>query len=320
MKTSASFALEPQTLAFIEELSATSAPPIYTLTPQQARQVLEKVQSQPAEKPAVDVEELVISTETINKVPLKIIRPHTLKSQLPVIFFVHGAGWVMGSPKTYERLVCELAVGANAAVAFVDYSLSPEAQFPVALEELYGCLTYIHQNCQKFNFNPSKIALCGDSVGGNMATALALIAQERKGPKIICQVLFYPVTSADLNTRSYQDFAEGPWLTKAAMEWFWDAYLPNKEDRKNPLASPLNASRDQLKNMPKALVITAENDVLRDEGEAYAHRLMESGVEVTAVRFLGTMHDFVMLNALAHTTPTRSAIAMANAYLTLAFK
>jgi acetyl esterase len=169
------------------------------------------------------------------------------------------------------------------------------------------------------NLDSSRLAVVGDSVGGNMTAAVTLLAKERGGPKISYQVLFYPVTDANFDTPSYREFANGPWLTKPAMEWFWNAYEPDAAARKKPTVSPLQASIDQLKGLPPALVITDENDVLRDEGEAYAHKLSQAGVSVTAVRYLGTIHDFVMLDALRDTPAARSAIALANASLIQAF-
>jgi acetyl esterase len=144
-----------------------------------------------------------------------------------------------------------------------------------------------------------------------MAAAVTLMAKQRRGPNIAFQVLFYPVTDSGFNTPSYNQFADGPWLTKRAMEWFWDAYLPDPAARKQPTATPLNASLDQLASLPEALVVVDENDVLRDEGEAYAHKLSDAGVRVISVRYNGTIHDFVMLNALADTPATRGAIAQA---------
>jgi acetyl esterase len=196
-------------------------------------------------------------------------------------------------------------------MAFVDYTKSPEAQFPVAIEQGYKALCYVNDHAKELNVNAQHLMIGGDSVGGNMALVMNLLAQERKGPTIQRQVIFYPVTNADMNTASYQEFAEGPWLTKKAMEWFWDAYEPDVKKRDNPLMSPLKASMDQLKHFPKTLLITDENDVLRDEGEAFARRLMQAGVEVRAARFLGTIHDFVMINAITQSPASRGAVQCA---------
>lgn len=307
--------LDKITEAFIDKLSASGAPPIYKLTPIQARDVLENVQSSSIEKPQVKIEDRKIPVGPKGELSIRILRPLNATEKLPVVMFFHGAGWVMGSANTHDRLVRELAVGSNAAIIFVNYSRSPEAHFPIANEECYAATKYISEHAREFNLDATHLAVSGDSVGGNMAIAVTLMAKERGGPKIDYQILFYPVTNAELNTHSYQQFSEGPWLTKAAMEWFWNAYEPDVKARKNPLQSPFLASIDQLKGLPPALIITAENDVLRDEGEAYAHRLMQAGVSVTAIRFLGTIHDFVMLNALAKTPETQGAIALACKHL-----
>jgi acetyl esterase len=229
--------------------------------------------------------------------------------------YFHGGGWVLGDKDTHDRLVREIANGANAAIVFVNFMPSPEAKYPIPIEEAYTATKYIAENGIKFSLDTSKLAVAGDSVGGNMAAAVVLLAKERGGPKIDYQVLFYPVTDANFETKSYQQFATDIWLTREAMKWFWDNYLPDKEARKQPTASPLQASIDQLKGQPPALIITDENDVLRDEGEAYAHKLIQAGINVTAVRYLGTTHDFVMLNALAGTPATCSAVGLANEIL-----
>ena len=307
--------LEKTTEAFIDKLASSGAPPIYKLTPTQARDVIENLQSVMVEKPQVKIEERKIPCGPNGEVSIRILRPQNATEKLPVIMFFHGAGWVMGSANTHDRLVRELTIGANAATVFVNYSRSPETKFPIANEECYAATKYITEHARELNLDASHLAVAGDSVGGNMAIAVTLMAKERDGPKIDYQILFYPVTSAGLNTPSYQQFADGPWLTKPAMEWFWNAYEPDTNKRKNFLLSPLEASIDQLKGLPPALVITAENDVLRDEGEAYAHRLMQAGVVVTAVRFLGTTHDFAMLNALAKTPAAQGAIALASKHL-----
>jgi dienelactone hydrolase len=194
---------------------------------------------------------------------------------------------------------------------FVDYTPAPDAQYPVQLEEAYAATKWIAENGESLNLDPSKLALLGDSVGGNMAIAVAMIAKERGGPRIDFQVLFYPVTDANFETGSYKEFAMGHWLARDAMRWFWDNYLPDKQKRAELHASPLRASNEQLKGMPPTLLIVGENDVLRDEGEAYAHKLAQAGVPVTATRYLGTIHDFVLLNPITHTPAPREALRQA---------
>jgi acetyl esterase len=221
-------------------------------------------------------------------------------------------GWILGDKQTHDRMTREIAVGADAAVVFVDYERSPEVQYPIAVEQAYAATKYVVEHGKELSVDATRLALVGDSVGGNMAAAVTLMAKERAGPKIAFQVLFYPVTDADFDTGFYQAFADGPWLTRPAMEWFWNAYLPDVAARTQITATPLNASLEQLKGLPDALVIVDENDVLRDEGEAYARKLSEAGVRVTSVRYNGTIHDFVLLNALTDTPAVRGALQQAN--------
>jgi acetyl esterase len=301
--------LELHTQQFIDSLA--DAPPIYTLSAAAARSVLAQAQSIPVGKPSAQIEDITLPVGPTGSVPIRIFRPVGTAEVLPVVMYFHGGGWVLGDRDTHDRLVREIAVGVQAAVVFVDYARSPEARYPVAIEQAYAATRYVVDNSSDLRIDPLRLAVAGDSVGGNMAAAVTLMAKQRRGPKIVFQVLFYPVTDAGFDTSSYSQFADGPWLTKRAMEWFWDAYLPDPAARKQPTATPLNASLDQLAGLPEALVIVDENDVLRDEGEAYARKLSDAGVRVTSVRYNGTIHDFVMLNALADTPATRGAIAQA---------
>jgi acetyl esterase len=307
--------LEPRTQAFIDALQAAGGPPLYTLPVQTARTFLDVYQSGNTSRPPADVQDQVIPVGPTGSVSIRIVKPKGSSGYLPIIVYIHGGGWILGDEKTHDRLIREIASGAQAAVVFVKYSPSPEAQFPVPLEQCYAATKYIAEHGASFGLDPTRLAIAGDSVGGNMATVVARLAKERGGPVIRYQALFYPVTDATFDTPSYQQFVGGPWLTKRAMQWFFDAYAPKLEDREKPEVSPLRASVEQLRNLPPALVITDENDVLRDEGEAYAHSLMRAGVPVKAVRVLGTIHDFMMLDALASTPPTRSAITLASAEL-----
>jgi acetyl esterase len=287
------------------------APPIYTLSLVDARSVLAQAQSIPVGKPSAQTEDIALPVGPTGSVPIRVIRPVGATAVLPVVMYFHGGGWVLGDRDTHDRLVREIAVGAQAAVVFVDYARAPEARYPVAIEQAYAATRYVADNAAELGIDPLRLAVAGDSVGGNMAAAVTLIAKQRRGPNIAFQLLFYPVTDSGFDTPSYNQFADGPWLTKRAMEWFWDAYLPDPAVRKQPTATPLNASLDQLASLPEALVIVDENDVLRDEGEAYARKLSDAGVRVISVRYNGTIHDFVMLNALADTPATRGAIAQA---------
>jgi len=301
--------LELHTQQFIDSLA--DAPPIYTLSPADARSVLVQAQSIPVGKPSAQIEDIALPVGPTGSVPIRIVRPTATAEIVPVVMYFHGGGWILGDRDTHDRLIREIAVGAKAAVVFVDYARAPEARYPIAIEQAYAATRYVADNGASLRVDPLRLAVAGDSVGGNMAAAVTLMAKKRRGPKIAFQVLFYPVTDAGFGTPSYAQFADGPWLTKRAMEWFWDAYLPDPAARKQPTATPLNASLDQLTGLPEALVIVDENDVLRDEGEAYARKLSDAGVRVTSVRYNGTIHDFVMLNALADTPATRGAIEQA---------
>lgn len=305
--------LEPRTRSFIEGLGMSRATPLYTMPIPLARAFLTALQEEYAPSAVIpaDVADHVIPVGPTGSVPIRIFRPQGSAEPLPVVVYFHGGGWILGDERTHDRLVRELAVLARAAVVFVKYTPSPEARFPVPLQQAYAATRYIAENGASLGLDGSRLALAGDSVGGNMAAVVALLAREHGRPEIRHQALFYPVTDANLDTASYRQFAEGPWLTRRTMQWFWNAYAPDPADRATRYVAPLRASLAELRGLPPALVITDENDVLRDEGEAYAHRLMQAEVSVTAVRVLGTIHDFMMLNALADTPATRSAIALA---------
>ncbi len=307
--------VDPPTRKFLDALAAQGGPPIYTLTPVAARQVLAGAQAGGDRGPPADIQETTFPGGPTGHVAIRIIRPRGAVGAVPVILYIHGGGWILGDKDTHERLVRELAVGAGAAVIYVDYDRSPEAEYPVAIEQSYAALLHIAENAGLLKLDAARLAIAGDSVGGNMAAAVTLMAKKRGGPRIAFQLLFYPVADADFDNGSYTEFADGPWLTRAAMQWFWDAYLPDKARRTEPTAAPLRASLDQLRGLPPALVITDQNDVLRDEGEAYAARLAEAGVPVTAVRYNGTIHDFVMLNGVADTPAAKGATAQAVAAL-----
>lgn len=301
-------ALEPITQQFVDSLAG---PPIHTLTPAQARDVLTLAQSIRVGKPSANIEDTTFPVGPTGSVRIRIIRPLNGTEALPAVMHFHGGGWIMGDVETHDRLAREIAAGIPAAVVFVDYDRAPEVQYPIAIEQAYAAFKYVADNSQQLNVDATRLAVMGDGAGGNMAAAVTLMAKERRGPKMDLQVLFYPVMDADFDTASYKQFADGPWLTRAAMQWCWDAYLPDTSRRREITAAPLNASINQLRDLPEALVIVAENDVLRDEGEAYARKLSDAGVRVTSVRYNGTIHDFVLLNALADTPAVRAAIAEA---------
>jgi acetyl esterase/lipase len=295
---------------------ATAKPPyLFDLTPEQGRAAVDEVQSGEIAKPAVDIEDITVAGGPSGEVKVRIVRPEGATGTLPVILYIHGAGWVFGNAHTHDRLVRELAVGANAAVVFPEYSLSPEARYPVAIEENYAVAQWIGGEGAGKGLDGTRVAIAGDSVGGNMAAALTLMAKERGDVAFTGQLLFYPVTDASFDTASYHEFAEGFFLRRDGMQWFWDQYTTDPAQRAEITASPLRATTEQLAGLPRALVITGEADVLRDEGEAYANKLRAAGVPVTAVRYQGIIHDFVMLNALSGTHAARAAIAQAIAFL-----
>ena len=304
--THAPVVLEPESQEFVE---ATATPPfLYELTPAEARKVLDDVQAAPIDKLPVKDRWITVPAE-VGDVRVRIVRPPDAVGTLPVILYMHGGGWVLGNADTHDRLVRELADGTEAAVVFVEYDRSPEAHYPVAIEQGYATAQWIVREGDANQLNPERIAIAGDSVGGNMAAALALMANERGDVRFVQQSMYYPVTDAAMDTGSYEQFAEGYFLTAKAMAWFWDAYLPDVERRSEPYASPLRASDEQLKGLPPAFLIVDEADVLRDEGEAYAARLRAAGVPVTTVRYDGITHDFMMLTHSAartrHGPPSR---------------
>jgi acetyl esterase len=315
MNASSFKGVEQHTRAFLESLQQNPGPPLYTLSPEKARAVLTGLQASiPVKKLPADIENRTIPGGPENTdVSVHIVRPQGSSNEtLPVVIYLHGGGWVLGNFDTHERLVRELANNVHAAFIFVNYTPSPEAKYPVSLEQAYAVTKWVAQNGQTINLDPSRLAIVGDSVGGNMAAALTLLAKERGGPKIIFQLLFYPVTDASFETTSYEAFQEDYFLTRKNMKWFWDNYTTDKTNRKEPTVSPLQASLEQLRGLPPALIINGEFDVLRDEGEAYAHKLIDSDVPVTAVRYHGTIHDFVMLNPITDTPPVRGAIEQAS--------
>jgi acetyl esterase len=301
--------LEPAAQDFAE---ATANPPyLFDLGPDKGRETVDEVQAGDVVKPDVDITDTTVPGGPSGTVSVRILRPRATTGPLPVIVYIHGAGWVFGNAHTHDRLVRELAVGANAAVVFPNYSLSPEAQYPTAIEESYGVARWVAEHGAEQNLDPTRIAIAGDSVGGNMTAALTLLAKQRGEVSFAQQVLFYPVTDASFDTDSYHQFAENYFLRRDAMQWFWDQYTTDPAQRAEITASPLRASLDELAGLPPALVITGEADVLRDEGEAYAAKLRAAGVPVTAVRYQGIIHDFVMLNALRDTHAANAAITQA---------
>ncbi|MEU8897470.1 alpha/beta hydrolase [Nocardia sp. NPDC048505] len=306
--------LPPPPKPFLEpaaqELADATAPHprIYEVPPEQGRDILAGLQTGAGvDKPEIDEEWVTVEGGPTGSTRARIIRPAGLTGALPVIFFIHGAGWVFGDENTHDRLVRELAVGAQAAVVFPVYDRAPESKYPNAIEQNWTVGKWVADRGAEHDLDASRMAVCGDSVGGNMSAVFALMAKDRGGINLSAQVLLYPVTDADFDTPSYLQFADGYYLTREGMQWFWDQYTTDASQRTEIYAAPLRASVEELRGLPTTLVITDEADVLRDEGEAYAAKLREAGVEVTAVRVLGMVHDFLMLDSLRDCHATKVA-------------
>lgn len=297
-----------------QELADATAPHprIYEVPPDQGRTILADLQAgEGVPKPLVEEQWVNVDAGERGPVRTRIVRPVEGAGDLPVLIYIHGAGWVFGDEHTHDRLVRELAVGAGVAVVFPVYDRAPEAKYPVQIEQNYAVAQWVAKQGREYGLDTSRLAVCGDSVGGNMATVLALMAAERGDVDLRAQVLLYPVTDANFDTASYLQFADGYYLTRDGMKWFWDQYIPDPEQRGDVYASPLRASEERLAALPTTLVITDEADVLRDEGEAYAAKLRAAGVDVTAVRVEGMVHDFLMLDSLRDCRATVVARSLA---------
>jgi acetyl esterase len=304
--------LEPSAQGIVD---ATAVPPfLYELEPAAARKVLDDLQANPDGLLAVDEEWITVPAE-VGDARVRIIRPAGSTGTLPVIVYMHGGGWILGNAGTHDRLVRELAVGAHAALLFVEYPNSPEARYPVAIEQGYATAQWVVREGADHGLDASRMAVAGESVGGNMSAALSLMARERGDVTFVQTSMYYPVTDAAMDTASYDEFAVGYYLSRKSMEWFWDAYVPDVATRSEITASPNQATTEQLSGLPPTLLMVDEADVLRDEGEAYAARLRMAGVEVTTVRYDGVVHDFMLLNAMSEAKATRAAIAQATSFL-----
>jgi acetyl esterase len=300
--------LEPSAQGVVD---ATSQPPfLYELGPEAARKVLEDLQAGPIDKLPVTEEWITVPAD-VGDARVRMIKPLDHAETLPVIVYMHGGGWILGNAATHDRLVRELAVGARAALLFVEYPNSPEARYPIAIEQGYATAQWVARDGATKGLDTEMIAVAGESVGGNMAAALTLMAKQRGDVRFVHTSMYYPVTDAAMDTASYDEFAEGYYLTRKAMEWFWDAYAPDLAQRAEITASPNQATIEQLQGLPPTLVLVDEADPLRDEGEAYAAKLRQAGVEVTTVRYDGIVHDFMLLDAMSEANATRAAIEQA---------
>ncbi len=297
--------------SFLNALNSGDGKPLEQLSVTDARNVLVGAQkSVEVDYSGIEETEKVISQNGL-KVKIHITKPKGAKANAPVFIFIHGGGWVLGDYPTHRRLVRDLVVESGAVAVFPDYTPSPEAKYPVAINEIYAATQWVAANGKQIGVDGKNLAVVGNSVGGNMTAAITLMAKDKKGPHIKLQVLLWPVTDANFETESYNLYANGRFLTKNMMKWFWDNYLPDTAKRTEKYASPLQASLAELKDLPPALVQTAENDVLRDEGEAYARKLNEAGVPVTLTRYNGLIHDYGLLNPIANVPAIQTAVQQA---------
>jgi acetyl esterase len=312
--------IESHVKTFLNVLNSGGGKPIEQLSAKDARAVLTGAQ----ESVKFDYSDITVSEKTISSsagpVVMNIVKPANAKGILPVFIFIHGGGWVLGDFPTHKRMVRDLVVNSGAAAVFVNYTPSPEARYPVAINQIYEATKWVAANGAQIGVDGKRLAVVGNSVGGNMSAVTALMAKDKQGPKIKLQVLLWPVTDAAFDTESYNKFAEGYFLSKKMMMWFWDNYSPDAATRKEIYASPLQATKAQLQGLPPAFIVVAENDVLRDEAEAYARKLDEAGVTVTSVRFNGMIHDWGLLNPLAEVPGTKSVLLQAAVEIRKALK
>jgi acetyl esterase/lipase len=305
--------LDPRTQWFLNFLEELKRPQVFEVPVEDARLMFVKGQQLFAGSPKpARTEDRTLPVGPKGSVSIRIFRPEVSAEALPVVMYFHGGGWVLGDAESYDRFVREIVSGTGAAVVFVEYSRSPEERYPVPLEECFAATKWVAEHSNELGLDATRLAVAGDSAGGNMAAAVCLLAKERRGPRITAQALIYPATGSGFDTPSFKEFAEGYYLTAEASRWFWHQYAPDRSVDKEPTACPLLASLEQLKELPPALVITAECDILRDEGEAYARKLTEAGVPVTCTRYLGAIHGFMGANALAQTLAARAATAQMN--------
>ncbi|OWY31117.1 alpha/beta hydrolase [Herbaspirillum robiniae] len=312
--------VEPTTQAFLQALEAGGGKPLEQLSPKDARAVLVGAQAGvKLELPRADVSEKTITADG-QQIKLTIVRPAGVKKTLPAFMFFHGGGWVLGDFPTHERLVRDLVANSGAVAVFVNYTPSPEAGYGVAINQAYAATKWVAEHGSEIKVDGKRLAVAGNSVGGNMAAVVALMAKDKGGPALRSEVLLWPVTDANFETASYNQFANGYFLTKNMMKWFWDSYTTDSAKRQEITASPLQASPAQLKGLPPTLIQTAEKDVLRDEGEEYGRKLQAAGVAVTSVRYNGMIHDFGLLNVLAKVPAVQTAMRQAGEELKFRLK
>src|SRR5262245_12306755 len=300
---------------FLQAIATGESKPIERTPPREARAALEAVRPRcKVDLPQADVAERTISSQR-QTVRLVVVRPPGISGTLPAFMFFHGGGWVLGDFPTHERLVRDLVTSSGATAVFVEYDRSPEAHYPVAINQAYAATSWVAAHGDEIGVDGGRLAVAGNSVGGNMAAVVALMAKDRGRPNIRCQMLLWPVTNAAFDTASYDEFAEGYFLTRNMMKWFWDSYTTDPRERQDVYASPLQALNERLRGVAPAIIQTAEMDVLRDEGEAYAEKLDRAGVDVTCTRYNGLIHDYGLVNALSRVPGVRSAMLQASAEL-----
>jgi len=307
--------VEHVTREFLMNLAAGGGKPMEQMTPGEARGVLTSAQAgAKVALPPADVSHKSIANDG-GQLKLTIVRPAGVATPLPAFMFFHGGGWVIGDFPTHERMIRDLVVASGAAAVYVDYTRSPEASYPVALNQCYEATRWVAAHGKEINIDGSRLAVAGNSAGGNLATATAMLLKSKGGPTLAMQVLLWPVADGSLSTGSYSQFAEHHFLTRNMMKWFWDQYAPDASQRKEGFASPLHATESQLAGLPPTLIQTAEFDVLRDEGNLYARKLDAAGVVVTCTQHNGMIHDFGLLNALAGVPAVQAAMRQAGAEL-----
>lgn len=306
--------LSKKTREFLKVLNS-SGTPVESLPVNQARDVLSGAQS----SVKVDLSGIEESEKRItadgHTIKIMIVRPKGNKDKLPVFMFIHGGGWVLGDYPTHQRLIRDLVVESGLAAVYVDYTRSPEAKFPQAVNEVYAATKWVAEHGAEINLDGSRLAVVGNSAGGNMATVTSIKALENNGPKIKAQVLLWPVTDAGQDFESFELFGEDRFLTTPLLTWMAGQYISKPADAESIYLSPLRAPFGKLKDLPPTLIEVAENDVLRDEGEEYGRRLDEAGVDVTTVRFNNVIHDWGMLNGCAELPETKALIMLSAAFL-----
>ena len=300
--------------AFLKVLNSSGGPPLESLPPLEAREVLVNAQaSAPVDLSGIEESEKTITADGYT-LKLNVVRPEGVKGKLPVFIFIHGGGWVLGDYPTHKRMVRDLVVLTGFAGVFVNYTRTPDARYPQAINEIYAATKWVAEHGDEIEVDGKNLAVVGNSVGGNMTAVTALKAKEKGGPTIKVHIMMWPVADANFETESYKQFGDKRFLTAPLMKWMFDLYA-NDAQRHEIYVSPLKASVEQLKGLPPALIQVAESDILRDEGEAYGRKLDEAGVKVTTVRYDGMIHDFGLLNGLAEEPAVRSLFEHAAAEL-----